>query len=136
MSTDPGPGKAKPKVSPARNVIGLVLLVVFGGAAVAELMAYRGHSSAITTLQGMLPKDDKGRTIEDPYTKVEGRPTQAAAEKAIGLTGAPAKLKDDGVEQYATYNWKGLFRAYKLNVYYTKDTPPALVRVSTEDGPR
>ncbi len=121
----------KAKVSPVRNVVGIVLLVVFGGTAIVEFMAYRNHSTAVSTMQGMLPKAKQGLNVEDPYTDVPGRPPKDQVEKAIGLS-APAKLKDEGAERSATYNWRGLVRTHKLKAFYTRVDPPRLIRVETE----
>jgi hypothetical protein len=126
----PQPARSKTKVSPLRNLAALILLAVFSTAAVLEFTAYRGHASAVKTLQAMIPKSTDGTPNEDPYTNVPGRPTQDQVEKAIGLS-QPAKLSTEGPEKSATYNWKGVFRLHRLKAVYTTDSPPRLIRVET-----
>ena len=119
---DAGPGSAEgrpnSKVSPVRNIIGLMLLVAFGGTAISEFLAYRGHASAVVAIQKLEPKLLDG-------------PPKDKVEKKIGLA-TPAKLKDEGGERSATYHWRGLVRTYKIKAYYTIGDPPTLTRIDTE----
>ena len=114
----PGGGRPKSKVSPVRNMIGLVLLVVFAGTAISEFLAYRGHASAALAIQKLEPKLRDG-------------PPKDKVEKEIGLA-TPAKLKDEGGERSATYHWRGLVHTYKIKAYYTIGDPPTLTRIDTE----
>ncbi len=118
--------KPRAKVSPARNVVGLVLLVAFSGAAIFEVMANRGYNGAVTKLEKRLPKDET-----DPNDKNSGLPTQAEAEKLIGK-GPDGPLVKEGSEQRGTYSWQGLRRKYSLKVYYTNEKVPSVIRLDTQ----
>lgn len=118
--------KPKGKVSPARNVVGFVLLVAFTGAAIFEVMANRGYNSAVTKMEKRLPKDES-----DPSDKNSVLPTQVEAEKLIGKS-PDGPLVKEGTEQRATYSWQGLRRKYALNVYYTNDKMPSVIRIDTQ----
>ena len=63
--------KPKGKVSPLRNVIGVVLLLGISGAGIMEVMANRAYTSAVTKLEKRMPTDetdpkDKNATLPTP----------------------------------------------------------------------
>lgn len=125
-STGTGKGKPKAKVSPARNVIGVILLVGFSSAAILEVVANRGYNSAVTKIEARMPKDSM-----DPSDKNSVLPTQKEAEKLIGK-GPDGPLVKEGHDQKATYSWQGLRKKYTLKAYYTNEKEPSLIRIETE----
>jgi hypothetical protein len=126
--TDGAPAKPKPKgkVSPARNVIGIVLLIGFSGAAIFEVMANRSYTGAVKRLEARIPNDET-----DPNSKNGTLPSRDETEKLIGK--APdGPLVLEGREQKAVYTWQGLRRKYRLKVFYTNQKNQSLIRVETE----
>lgn len=120
----PSGSKPKAKVSPVRNIVGVVLLLAFSGTAAAEFLAYRSYTEAGEKLKKLIPA-----TLEEP--KADAANTQEKVEKEIGL-GTRAKLKNEVGERSATYNWRGVLRTHKIKAYYTVGDPPCLVRIDTE----
>jgi hypothetical protein len=125
-STGAGQSKPKAKVSPARNIIGVVLLIGFSCAAILEVVANRGYDAAVKKVEARMPKDSM-----DPNDKNSVLPTQKEAEKLIGK-GPDGPLVKDGHEQKAVYSWQGLRRKYVLKAYYTNEKEPSLIRIETE----
>ena len=123
--TGGGEAKKKAKVSPVRNVIGLVLLVVIGTTAIVELTTVQRYNSVVSAVRKRLPKDSS-----DPLAKFPERPSRSEAEKIIGRS-ADGPLVDAGPEKSTTYTWRGLIRTHVLTAYYTTDEKPALIRVDT-----
>jgi hypothetical protein len=119
-----GRGTAKvKKVSPARNIVGAVLLVTFSGIAILEFYAKNGFNQAVAALERRLPKDSDARVIE--------LPSRVEAEKILGRK-ADGPLVNEGAEQRATYTWRGPVRKHMVTAYYTTDKAPSLVRISTD----
>ena len=123
--TGGGEAKKTAKVSPARNVISLVLLVVVGTTAIVELTTLQRYNSVVSALKKRLPKDNN-----DPLTKVAERPSRAESEKIIGRA-ADGPLAVAGSEKFTTYTWHGLIRKHVLTAFYTTDEKPALIRIET-----
>jgi hypothetical protein len=99
-----------------RNVVGLVLLAALSAVAFLEFWANRGYNEAVKSLDAHLARED-----------VEMLP-QAEVEKRIGK--APDRpLEDQGDTWKAHYTWRGLVRSYPLEVIYTKQSPPHLLRL-------
>jgi hypothetical protein len=121
-----GAAKVKPKVSPMRNLIGVILLVVFSCAAFLEISSNRAYTSAITKLEARMPKDST-----DPSDKNGTLPSQVEVEKLIGKAPSGPLVKEGG-EQKATYSWQGLRKKYLLKAYYTNEKAPNLIRIETQ----
>ncbi len=116
-----GGGKPRAKVSPARNVVGLVLLVAFAGAATIEFLAINGFNSAVGALKKRMPKDG-----DDPTALNAELPAKSEVEKILGKT-PDGPLESTGGEKKATYTWQGL-RKHVLTTYYSTGKDPALLR--------
>ena len=111
------PPKTKAKVSPMRNVIAVVVLVLCVGAAVVELRANQGYNNAVDKLS----------------LKNDAMPNQVEAEKIIGKRPDGPMIPDEtGNEQKASYSWQGLRGKYVLKVLYTKDKIPVVVRLEPQ----
>ena len=124
--TSAGQAKAKPNVSPVRNIIGVVLLIAFSGAAILEFTANRGFNAATKSLTARLPDD-----TTESNSKNSEMPTKVEAEKLIGKAPDGPLVKMEG-EQKATYSWQGLKKKYVIKAYYTNDKTPALRRFETQ----
>src|SRR5882757_5549453 len=99
----------KKKVSPARNAIGLVLLVAFSAVAYLEWDANRRSSAGIFKLNQALANEEGGLLSMEQVEGLLGR-------KPDGHGVA------EGRELKATYTWRGVFRKYPLvAVYVGKD---------------
>ena len=110
-------GPAKKPVSPARNVIGLIVLVavvVVGG---LEVWAKFGYNSAVNALNDRMKDEDKGlMTLPEAETMIGKAPDDAGSDVQEGNF---TFLKKN-------YTWKGLISSYTLSAYYTNKTAPAL----------
>ena len=121
-----GPEKtvpAKKPVSPARNVIGLVVLVgvlVYGG---FEVSAKRTFNNAVNALEARSQDEDKGlMTVQE-------------AENILGKQpNGPAVDFQDGLWHYTTktYTWPGVLTHYTLTAYYTTEKDSRLHHYETE----
>lgn len=117
------------KVSPARNILGVILLILFSTTAVMEFLANRRFSTAVDAIQKRMPKEpSSGSAI------VEDLPTQVETETILGRSPDGPLVSEDG-NQKATYTWQGLLRKHVLTAYYTNALKPHLIRVAT-DGNR
>lgn len=116
----------KTKVSPTRNIIGVILLIGFSAAAILEFTANRGFTSASKKLVARMPDDNS-----DPNGKDAELPTKIEVEKLIGKSPDGPLVKESG-EQLATYSWQGLKKKYVIKAYYTTDKQPSLKRFETE----
>jgi hypothetical protein len=114
---------AKKPVSPARNVIGLVVLVgvlVYGG---FEVSAKRTFNNAVSALEARSQDEDKGlMTVQE-------------AENILGKQpNGPAVDFHDGLWHYTTktYTWPGVLKQYTLTAYYTTEKDSRLHHYETE----
>lgn len=121
------PAKPKAKVSPTRNILGLILLLVFGTVFFFEISAVRGFNSAVQAIEAKLPKEDP----KNPTAQLPELPSQVEIEKIIGrpADGPPVR---EGAETKLVYTWKGLIKTFKLKAYYSNGSNPSLVRIDTE----
>ena len=114
-------GKPPAKVSPARNVVGLVLLVGFAGAAAVEFLAVSGFNSAVGTLNKRMPKE-----TDDPNAKIAELPAKSEVEKILGRS-PDGPLTPSGGERTTTYTWQGL-RKHSIRAFFSSGKDPALIR--------
>jgi hypothetical protein len=111
-------GRAKPKFSPARNVVAVVLLVAFAAVAYLEWNANRQSGAAIARLSQALARDEDGGDLL----------TKEQVEGMIGRRPDGPGVEQDGATK-VTYTWKGVIRKYPLTTFYTKQDPPKLLRI-------
>jgi hypothetical protein len=110
-------GSSKKKVSPARNAIGIVVLiavVVFGW---LQYSAKSGYNAAATALNGRIEDEDKGLLMVDE------------AERLIGKApDGPGSDTEEGNRTFTkkTYSWPGVLKSYTLTAFYTKEANPYL----------
>jgi hypothetical protein len=120
------PGKAataKQPVSPARNIIGLVVLVAVVAVGWLQYTARAGYNAAVTALDERLKDEDHGLPSQTDAEKlIDKQPDDAGS--AVQEGGATYTMK--------TYTWRGLLKSYTLTAYYTKQGEPALHHIKTE----
>ena len=121
-----GPEKtvpAKKPISPARNIIGLIILVAVVVVGVIEYSAYFGHRWAASALKARVEEEEK-----DLMTVQE-------AESLLGKApdGPPVDFKAGSFNFWQkTYSWRGLLKQHTLTAYYTKEKEPRLHHYETD----
>lgn len=101
---------AKPEVSPTRNLIGLIVLVVVVIVGGMQVMARMGYSSAVGKLNDRANDETKDlMSEEEAETLMGGKKPLGEAEKV--QDGNFAFLKK-------TYTWSGPIKSYPLYAYY------------------
>jgi hypothetical protein len=104
-------GSPKKPVSPARNVIGVVVL----GAALVVLgfvlYARAGYNAAVNALKERTQQEEKELASVEEAEKLIGKPADG-----------PGADASDGNFTYTkkTYTWNGLLKSFTLTAYYTK----------------
>jgi hypothetical protein len=116
--------KKKGKVSPARTVIALGLLAVFGALAVVECTASVRYHWAVNAVDVMLNKNDADLLSESQVETVIGRSPDGPGE--------PGERDDLTVFHYS---WSSLLRSYRLNLLFKKGKTPYLLSYSTGEQP-
>jgi len=116
----PGTKKKATGVSPARNIVGVVVLVAVLVAGGLEVVARRQAMAASAKLETALAREE-GDLL-----------TQKEVEELIGKT-ADGPPTDDGAEQQVTYTWRGIIRRYPIHAYFTRGSRPGLLRYSLGD---
>jgi hypothetical protein len=103
-------------VSPARHLVGLIVLGVVGVAGFVEVRNMLGFNEAVRQLDKHLGNENEELLL---------RPD---AEKLIGIApdGPPEPA---GNEDKVTYTWHGLIKQHRLTAYYTRVGKPALLRI-------
>jgi hypothetical protein len=128
MSVPSSPGSAttgapKKGVSPARNIIGLVVLLALAVVAWLEYSANFGYNGAVKALDARTQDEDKG------LMEVQ------EAENLLGKSpdGPGIEVSDSGrAFTKKTYTWRALLRPKTLSAFYTKETTPHLHHYETE----
>ncbi|MBX6316015.1 MAG: hypothetical protein IRY99_24345 [Isosphaeraceae bacterium] len=111
--------KGKKRVSPARNAIGLSLLVVCATVAYLEWNANRQHGAAVRKLERYLDQEQDNMLSRDEVEKMIGRAADGPAS-------------NENLQQKVTYTWRGVIRKHVLTAYYTGDSKPRLIRIETK----
>ena len=121
-----GPEKTsspKKPISPARNIVGLVILAGVLIVCWFEYSAVLGFNAAVKAAEARTSQEDQSLA------------TVAEAEKLLGKApDAPAEDFKDGAWNFdkKTYTWKGLLKQHTLTAYYTKEKDPRLHHFETE----
>jgi hypothetical protein len=116
-------GSPKKPVSPARNAIGLVLLIAVVIWCWFEYSAKSGYNSAVHAL--------------DARTKDETKALMPVAEAETLMGKAPdgpgTEFKDSfQMFTKKSYTWRGVLKKYTLTAYYTTGIDPCLHHYATE----
>ena len=121
-----GPEKSSPPkkpISPARNIIGLVILAAVLVVCWFEYSAVLGFNAAVKALEARTQNEEQGLA------------TVAEAETLLGKAAdGPAEDFNDGTWNFdkKTYTWKGLLKQHTLTAYYTKEQDSRLHHFETE----
>jgi hypothetical protein len=116
-------GPQKKGVSPARNIAGIVVLILVLGVGGYEYSVKSKFNTAVGALNARIADEDK---------------TLATVQEAEGLLGKPAD--GPGVDAVfnnqtfatRTYTWPGLIKSYTLVAFYTKGADPGLHHIESE----
>lgn len=103
----PRTGRGPAKVSPARNLAGLVVLVIAVVVGGLEIYANRQAQAAVSKLDHRAGEEEKDLATESEVETLIGR-------KADG----PGVSEGSSVKK--TYTWSGVFRRYRVQVEYLK----------------
>jgi hypothetical protein len=122
-----GPEKTSPEkqhVSPARNIVGLIVLVGVLAFGWLEYTPKRGFNSAVAALEARTADEEKGLM------------TVPEAEAILGKEAdGPAVDVKEGDYNFSkkTYTWRGLLKQYTVTAYYTTEKKePHLHHYETE----
>src|SRR5439155_25143379 len=117
------PGSSKKRTSPARNLIGLVVLVAVLAVAWLEFSAKRAYNAAVTALDARTQDENKGLLAVPEAENLLGKPADG-----------PGSDFQDGNRVFTkkTYTWRGLLKPYTLTAFYTKGVEPGLHHFVTE----
>ena len=115
-------GPAKKKVSPARNAVGLVVLLALIVVIGFQYPAFFRFNAAVKALDTRMSDEDQG------VLKVQ---------EAEGLLGKPdgpgSDLENDGLRLTAkTYTWHGPLKSFTVKAFYTRGSEPYLHHFETD----
>jgi len=110
-------GSPKKRVSPARNVIGLVVLLVVLAAGWFQYSAVLGYNAAVKALAARMNDEEKDLLSDQEATSLFGKSPDA-----------PGTDVKDGTVSYTkkTYTWRGPLKSYTLTAFFTKGADPGL----------
>lgn len=104
-------GKPKAPISPARNIIGLIILIGVTIVGVIEYSAYFGHKWAVNALNTRMADDEKElMTVQEAETLLGKQADGPAVEFKLDVWSYDEK----------TYTWRGLLKQHTVTAYYTK----------------
>ena len=121
-----GPEKSSPPkkpISPARNIVGLVILAAVLVVCWFEYSAVLGFNAAVKALDARTKNEDQDLA------------TVAEAESLLGKPAdGPGEEFKEGVWNFTkkTYTWKGVLKQHTLTAYYTKEKDSRLHHFETE----
>ena len=114
-----------PKVSPARTVVSLLLLLVVGTVCVIELRAGFGH---MLSGKAFKAREKDGEFTDLPFEEARGMLSMSPTEKAV----------DRGPDMLYHYEWYSLLRPLmgqqcpQLTLVVTKEEKPMAITFTTE----
>lgn len=110
------PKKAKAKVSPARNAISMVLLIVLLIVGGLELNALFQFNSAVNRLDKALEANEEDLLPRDQVEEILGKQADGPLQP------------DDPGSQATTYTWRGALRSHVLTGFYSYGDDPGMVK--------
>jgi hypothetical protein len=116
-SSAPGPVKKK-GVSPARNAIGIVALVVASVLAFFEVSAAVRSRAAIDRLESAVTKNEQDLMSPDEVAELLGR-------------AADGPIADPQNDPTQTFTWSGILRKHQIVATYTRGTVQGLLKYET-----
>jgi hypothetical protein len=121
--SDPGstgtenPASTKKKVSPARNVVGIVVLVAVIIAGWFQYSAVFAYNRALKALDARTQDEEKGLVDVPEAESLVGKPADGPGSDFLEGTRTFTQTK---------YTWRGPLKSYTLTAYYTKGPGPCL----------
>ncbi len=116
-------GPSKKPVSPARNAVGVVVLIAVLAVGWIQYSAQSAYTAAVNALNERTQDENKGlMTVSEAETLI--------AKPADGQ-GVDIK-EENATYTKQTYTWRGLLKSYTLAAYYTKGAEPGLHHFETE----
>ncbi|MHB1557577.1 MAG: hypothetical protein ACYC61_08870 [Isosphaeraceae bacterium] len=100
----------KPEVSPTRNLIGLIVLVVVLVVGGMQVMAVFGYNSAVRRLNDRTADETKDQVTEEEAEALMGKKPDGEGTKVEGAGFTFLKK---------TYRWGGPIKSYSVFAYYT-----------------
>jgi hypothetical protein len=116
-------GAPKKRVSPTRNIIGLVVLLALVAVGWLEYSAKFGYNGAVKALETRTQDEEKGlMDVQEAETLLGKSPD-----------GPGIDVDDSGrIFTKKTYTWRALLRPQTLTAFYTKEATPHLHHYETE----
>jgi hypothetical protein len=114
---------AKKKVSPARNAIGLVVLIVVVIIGCFQYAAFFGFKAAVKALDTRMGAEDKDLVSEQEAESMFGRSPDGPGSDFQDRTGDFTKK---------TYTWWGPLKSFTVTAFYAKRANPFLHHYETE----
>ena len=108
---------SKKKISPARNIVGIVILAAVVVAGFFQYSAVFGYNRAVKALDARSQDEDKGLMQVPDVESLVGKSPDG-----------PGSDFDDGSRTFTKtkYTWRGPLKSYTLTAYYTKGPGPCL----------
>jgi hypothetical protein len=118
-----GAGSPKKPISPARNVIGIVLLIAVVAWCWFEYSAINRYNAAVTAIDARLGDESKALPPIQEAEALLGKPADG-----------PGTEYKEGYQTFMqkTYTWRGLIKSHTLTAYYTNQKEPCLHHIETE----
>jgi hypothetical protein len=120
------PSTPKKGVSPARNIIGLIVLIAVATVGWFEYSAKSGYNAAVNALDARSQDENKGlATVQEAdglLNKLPDGPGTDVTEGSVTFT----------KKTYTWRTWRGLLKSYVLTAFFTKEKDPHLHHFATE----
>jgi hypothetical protein len=119
-------GASKEGVSPVRNIIGLIVLLIVLIVGGLQVWAKTSYNSAVSALDERTKDESKDLLKVNEAENLIGHPPDDAGREV-----------DETYRKYLkkTYTWHGLLQSYTLTAFYTRGTDPRLHHFETADKP-
>jgi hypothetical protein len=116
-------GPAKKQVSPARNAVGVVVLIAVLAVGWIQYSARSAYTAAVTALNDRMLDETKGlMTVSEAETLI-----------AKPADGPGVDVKEENANYTKKiYTWSGLLKSFTLTAYYTKGAEPGLHHIESE----
>jgi hypothetical protein len=116
-------GPAKKPVSPARNAVGVVVLIAVLAVGWIQYSARSAHNAAVNALNERTQDETKGLMTVSEAEKLIAKPADGPGVDVKEVNATYTKQ---------TYTWSGLLKSYTLTAYYTKGAEPGLHHFESE----
>jgi hypothetical protein len=118
-------GPSKKQVSPARNAVGVVVLIAVLAVGWIQYSARSAYTAAVTALNDRITLETKGLMTASEAETLIAKPADGPSVEVKEVNATYTKQ---------TYTWRGLLKSYTLWTYFTKGAEPGLHHFETEDA--